>query len=718
MPGKTWQRFGDKIPDFLEPTPEEVVKAQELLGEDFPLFEKIRNGTSEEKLEARNALTMKNMRLVYRVVNRYYCLLEILPRDLALERNDLIQEGILGLMRAIETYDYTKGFRFSSYAFQWIRQFITRCYQDKALPVRVPVYLQKKLREIEEVTNSLRIELGREPIGEEIVEAVGIVSKELEELTNRARLFQHILSLDTPIKESKDQEEMSLYEVIAGNEESFEEALERKEISADFRKKIWKIFWLAGLDSREQYFLERFFGLDGGERETLEKIGDKQGLSRERVRQVIDKALGKIRTPELGKIAKASFPQYTIPEPIPSYPWRRAFKLLKFLVDFTRNGERYTPETLIKMTASFFGLKPEQLKNSVKKEETVEVARSIAILLLFKLNGLTKTQICSLFNIKESTIEASLAKVHEKLKIWGKEVLWAKLRFLKPELNLKTNDQQSSVILHLLDTTKASYSEIGNLLNVPKEMVENVARKAGINGVSRRQERELSKREKVLEEILNHPEMGYKEIGKLLGLHEMTINRIAWDMGVKRGRGSNKRRPSPELEARNQKIFITAQQNPNLTYDEIGALFNLSKLQIFRILHKNGYRRFLGWHQSRLDSHKVKPKTKQELWLRNQEILSVKQNNPELTCRQIGKMFGLSHVRISEIMRQAKQEFDNSSKKGKIKKSQKEEILSLLRESPQLSYHQIGKKFGLTDTGIRYIASEAGLAHIRAKKKR
>lgn len=604
MPTQTWQKLDDKISHLLEPTPEELLKAKEILGEDFPLFEKFRNGTSEEKQKARNKLIVKHRGLVYQIVNQLSFLLYLFPTDSALERDDLVQEGILGLMRAIGTYDYTKGFRFSTYAFNWISRFILRCYQDKVLPIRLPVHIHEKLRKIEKITDSLRIELGRKPNRGEIAEVMGITLEEFENTIERARVLQRILSLDAPVSESKSEKDLFLVDIVK-DEGSFEEAIVKADISTKFRKKICKLFWLIGLEPRQRYFLERFFGLDGAERETLQKIADKERLSRERVRQIVEKALSKLRTPEVGKTVKTLFPELKISEPILPYPWRRALKVLKLVISRRKKREEWTSEFLLEMSASCFGLKPEQLKNPIRKNEIIEVAQSTAIFLLSKVGGLSKAQIRSFLNVKEATIETSLVKFQERLKMLGKETLLAKL--------------------------------------------QRIVQKVG-DGNYRLREQWDRRRKEVLETILDHPEMTHDEIGKLLGITREMVGLRARQMEVKRGYG---RWTSRRVIPRNQEILLTARLNPNLTYKKIGELFNLSEAYVSKLLRRQGFRRFKGWQGWRPSSQKIRPMDDKQRAARNQKILKMMKDNPKLSYRQIGKIFNLDKGIISKIASQA-----------------------------------------------------------------
>lgn len=193
--------------------------------------------------------------------------------------------------------------------------------------------------------------------------------------------------------------------------------------------------------------------------------------------------------------------------------------------------------------------------------------------------------------------------------------------------------------MSLLQSTNASYTEIGEALDIQKQKVEKVARRVKIDGVSRmqrrREERKKQLRERVLKEILNNPQMTYTEIGELLELHKMTVTKIAWDKSIKRGRGKHS---YPEkLVIRDKKILAIAQGNLNLTHKEIGRLFNLSSTTIHRILHtRQGF--------SRLSALKAG---------RDQKILSVLRSKPKLSYRKVGKMFGLSHAGIRYIALQA-----------------------------------------------------------------
>jgi RNA polymerase primary sigma factor len=231
-----------------------------------------------EARQAYRTLVESNLRLVVSVARRY--------QNMGMPILDLVQEGNIGLHRAVERFDYRKGYRFSTYAYWWIRQSITRAIADQARTVRLPVHIHDELAKLSRASSTLSQELGRDPSRAELAAAIGD-SVDKVALLQEAAL--HVGSLDAPLATNED---LSLAETVAdANAEDPSSGAERVSLRSVLDRA------LQTLSSRERAVLVRRFGLvgDGNER-TLADIGVELGLSRERVRQVSDEAVRKLRT--------------------------------------------------------------------------------------------------------------------------------------------------------------------------------------------------------------------------------------------------------------------------------------------------------------------------------------------------------------------------------------------------------------------------------------
>ncbi|MCT8389797.1 RNA polymerase sigma factor RpoD [Leuconostoc holzapfelii] len=273
---------GIKINDPVRMYLKEIGRVNLLKGdEEINIAKRIEAGDVEAKQELAEA----NLRLVVSIAKRYV--------GRGMQFLDLIQEGNMGLMKAVDKFDYTKGFKFSTYATWWIRQAITRAIADQARTIRIPVHMVETINKLIRIQRQLLQDLGREPLPEEIGAEMDLTPDKVREIL---KIAQEPVSLETPIGEEDDSH---LGDFIEDNEAISPADSAAYEMLRDQLESV-----LETLTDREENVLRLRFGLEDGRTRTLEEVGRVFGVTRERIRQIEAKALRKLRHPSRSKQLK------------------------------------------------------------------------------------------------------------------------------------------------------------------------------------------------------------------------------------------------------------------------------------------------------------------------------------------------------------------------------------------------------------------------------
>jgi len=278
---KKWERFADRDPDKIETIRSEIQMVAQEIGipiDDYrKIVQRVQKGEREARI-AKKEMVEANLRLVISIAKKY--------TNRGLQFLDLIQEGNIGLMKAVDKFEYRRGYKFSTYATWWIRQAITRSIADQARTIRIPVHMIETINKIVRSQRQMLHEIGREPTPEELAEKLGLP---LEKIRKVLKIAKEPISLETPIGDDEDsnlgdfiEDKAALLPVDAA-------------IQSNLRETTTRV--LASLTPREERVLRMRFGIGMNTDHTLEEVGQQFSVTRERIRQIEAKALRKLKHP-------------------------------------------------------------------------------------------------------------------------------------------------------------------------------------------------------------------------------------------------------------------------------------------------------------------------------------------------------------------------------------------------------------------------------------
>jgi len=283
---KIQDEFGDSSADSVQMYLKEIGQHPLLSSEEEVELAKRMERQDEA---AKHRLIVSNLRLVVSIAKKYT------NRSPNLTLLDLIQEGNIGLFKAVEKFDYKRGYKFSTYATWWIRQAITRALADQGRTIRIPVHMVETINKYQQVVRRLVQDLGREPMPEETASEMGV---DVEKIRHIMKISQETISLEAPVGDGDDDSDSSLENFIKDEETLSPEMSTARKILKNYISEI-----ISDLAPREQKILDMRFGLTDGVTHTLEEVGKVFAVTRERIRQIEAKALDKIRAHhKLGKL--------------------------------------------------------------------------------------------------------------------------------------------------------------------------------------------------------------------------------------------------------------------------------------------------------------------------------------------------------------------------------------------------------------------------------
>ncbi len=366
----------------------EIKEAKKLLtiyGTSFlPLFLEVRNGNAEEKILAVKKITESNIKLVRSIIWKNSFFFRAQEADPAIDMDDLFQEGVLGLIKAIKRYKIEKGVRFATYAWYWIMQQVTRFLHNSGT-VRWPVHLIEELNKLSREIDYLMRRHGRMPSNEEIINELDVEQEKLNYwlgFMHRSRFISLDAEPEKNSEKSNSGQELSLYNLFKSEITPADIELENKEL----REKILNV--LGKLTKRERYCIENYFGLRDLEAHTLEEIGFNLQMSRERIRQIIKVGLDKLWSIEFWEDIKDYFPNIISPEEaVPDKKWQATFKCAEKVL--SQRKEPWMPEDIISEVANFYQISPFDIMEKANgKRGPITEAKKVSSYLLVCLTRL------------------------------------------------------------------------------------------------------------------------------------------------------------------------------------------------------------------------------------------------------------------------------------------------------------------------------------------